>query len=544
MSIALVPAGAAGLAGRPAPAFRPAPGASWPERVVARLAAALDRILGRPVARDGGHTRRSFLVRVSLFATAVAVGPVRFLLRPGSAYASVCGPSPGCDQGWTAFCCTINDGRNACPEGSFAAGWWKNDNSSFCGGKARYIIDCNASCPTRCTCRCSGSSTCDQRKTCCNQFRYGQCHQEIACSGPVVCRIAICTLPWEFEPTCSTALLTDNRTNEHGAPCILGIDDPVDDVFAFDVPDLGSPAGAALARPLVGMDVTPDGGGYWLVASDGGIFTYGNAGFAGSAGAIALRRPIVGMAATPSGGGYWLVASDGGIFSYGDAPFFGSAGDIALRRPIVGMAATPTGRGYWLVASDGGIFTFGDAPFLGSTGDQPWPSRWWAWPPPRPDAGYWLVASDGGIFSFGDAVFHGSTGGPAPQPARRGHGGHGHRRRLLAGGRRRRHLHLWRRGVPRCGLRRRPPRRRRRRHGRQARHPPRRRHAPDRHPADRPDHDGSLHHDRSPHHDRSSHHDRGPDHHHQSSAPAHDHQPTPAERARVLGGRASPVGDC
>ena len=82
--------------------------------------------------------------------------------------------------------------------------------------------------------------------------------------------------------------------------------------------------------------------GYWLVASDGGIFSYGDAGFHGSAGALALNRPIVGMAPTPDGAGYWLVASDGGIFSYGDAGFHGSAGALALNRPIVGMAATST----------------------------------------------------------------------------------------------------------------------------------------------------------------------------------------------------------
>ena len=39
-----------------------------------------------------------------------------------------------------------------------------------------------------------------------------------------------------------------------------------------------------------------------------------------------LNKPIVGIAATPDGGGYWLVASDGGIFSFGDATFYGSAG--------------------------------------------------------------------------------------------------------------------------------------------------------------------------------------------------------------------------
>ena len=45
------------------------------------------------------------------------------------------------------------------------------------------------------------------------------------------------------------------------------------------------------------------------------------------------------MAATPDGSGYWLVASDGGIFSYGDAAFYGSAGNQDLNKPIVGMAA-------------------------------------------------------------------------------------------------------------------------------------------------------------------------------------------------------------
>ena len=75
------------------------------------------------------------------------------------------------------------------------------------------------------------------------------------------------------------------------------------------------------------------------------------------------NAPVVGMAATPDGKGYWLVASDGGIFTFGDAGFYGSTGALTLNKPIVGMAATPDGKGYWLVASDGGIFTFGDAAF-------------------------------------------------------------------------------------------------------------------------------------------------------------------------------------
>ena len=178
-------------------------------------------------------------------------------------------------------------------------------------------------------------------------------------------------------------------------------------------PDFGSPAAAGirLTHPIVGMISTPDGGGYWLVASDGGVFSFGDAAFHGSTGSIHLNQPIVGMAATPGGGGYWLVASDGGVFSFGDAAFYGSTGSHHLNQPIVGMAATPDGGGYWLVASDGGVFSFGDAAFYGSTGaihlNQPIVAL-----APSPDGrGYWLVASDGGVFNFGDAPFYGSLGG-------------------------------------------------------------------------------------------------------------------------------------
>ncbi len=183
-------------------------------------------------------------------------------------------------------------------------------------------------------------------------------------------------------------------------------------IFSFgDASFHGSTGNLRLNRPIVGMAATPDGGGYWLVASDGGIFSFGDARFFGSTGNLHLNRPVVGMAATSDGKGYWMVASDGGIFSFGDARFHGSTGNLHLNRPVVGMAATPDGGGYWMVASDGGIFSFGSARFFGSTGNlrlnQPVVGM-----TPTPDGhGYWFVASDGGIFSFGDARFFGSMGG-------------------------------------------------------------------------------------------------------------------------------------
>jgi len=111
------------------------------------------------------------------------------------------------------------------------------------------------------------------------------------------------------------------------------------------------------------MAATPSGKGYWLVASDGGIFSFGDAKFYGSTGAIRLARPITAMAATASGRGYEFVASDGGVFSFGDAHFYGSAAGSGAR--IVGLASTPTGKGYWMVSSIGQVFRYGDAPSYG-----------------------------------------------------------------------------------------------------------------------------------------------------------------------------------
>ena len=177
-------------------------------------------------------SRRGFLVRAGLVGTALAIDPKGYVLRPGTAYAAVCGPGAGASSGWTVFCATINNGVNACPPGSIAAGWWKADGASLCGGRARYIIDCNARC-SRCStpgaragicssscwsCSCTSGlpGTCDQRKVCCNAFRYGQCNQEVRQVGGVHCRVVSCTPPWQFED-CSTAPATDNRTVDHNS---------------------------------------------------------------------------------------------------------------------------------------------------------------------------------------------------------------------------------------------------------------------------------------------------------------------------------------
>ena len=184
--------------------------------------------------------RRSFLARSALIGSALVTAPGDLLLRPQSAYASICsclGQSCTCGSlccdGYTEFCCALY-GVNGCPTGSLVGGWWKADGSSYCGGKARYYMDCHNPCGA-CTCGssglCSGSCNgtacgcglgrCDYRKAGCTSFRYGNCNNATACIGPIQCRIVTCTAPWLVDNSCSSVdTRTDNNTASHNRSCL------------------------------------------------------------------------------------------------------------------------------------------------------------------------------------------------------------------------------------------------------------------------------------------------------------------------------------
>jgi hypothetical protein len=411
-------------------------------------------------ALEGRLSRRSVINRSAFVGSAVAIGSgLDLALRPGTAYGQICEcGNAGCDcgstccSGFSEFCCAVS-GYNYCPENTIMGGWWVAEGSSYCNGP-RYYMDCNATCgctngcsggfpfcETQCdgtNCGC-GSQGCDSFLTGCLQFRYGQCNQDVACMGRIVCRVVACVPPWQVDPTCTTAVAVDNATAEQNESCwtpappmppcnspatncqVVGMVPTTDGrgyavLTSFgrllgygDFLNEGDASGLHLDAPIV-AGAACHTGGYWLGAADGGIFDYGGAPFFGSMGGRRLDAPVVGMAGTPSGSGYWLVAADGGIFDYGDAPFLGSMGGKALNAPVVGMAPTPTGRGYWLVAADGGIFDYGDAPFLGSMGGKALNAPVVGLAATPSGRGYWLVAADGGIFAYGDAAFDGSTG--------------------------------------------------------------------------------------------------------------------------------------
>jgi hypothetical protein len=180
-------------------------------------------------------------------------------------------------------------------------------------------------------------------------------------------------------------------------------------IFSFgNAPFLGSMGGKPLNAPVVGMSIDQSAVGYYEVASDGGIFTFGDAPFRGSMGGTHLNSPIVGMALDADTGGYWEVAADGGVFSF-DAPFLGSLGGTHLSSPIIGMASSPFGHGYWLAAADGTVYPFGGAPNLGSAATSPSAPVVSITSDQNDD--YWLVTGNGTLFPFGSAPDEGSTVG-------------------------------------------------------------------------------------------------------------------------------------
>ncbi len=201
---------------------------------------------------DSRTSRRGFLRRTAMVGTALVAAPATFILRPVTAEAAVipgdCGPSTRCNDGWTEFCSNIH-GVNTCPPGALVGGWWRAEGNTFCDGESRYYMDCHSS---TCSCGCGASGTCsptctefachchedscDNRKTGCTRFRYGQCNNQEPCIGPIICRVVTCIPPWEWDSSCNKTDAVSQTTYTHDAPGLH--------------PDT-TPKGPYVARPAV-----------------------------------------------------------------------------------------------------------------------------------------------------------------------------------------------------------------------------------------------------------------------------------------------------
>ncbi|MDP9495482.1 MAG: hypothetical protein M3P87_09610 [Actinomycetota bacterium] len=344
-------------------------------------------LVDRPVSRRG------FLRRFTMVATALSVAPVSYLLRPGTAYAAICTCSgrscdcgATCCDGYTEFCCSMY-GVNACPAGTIPAGWWKADGSGVCdataGPQPRYYIDCNvADCGS---CGCGGSGTCSGgcanprsffcgcgngdcglRKAGCTQFRYGQCNQGAGCVGPIACRVVTCTPPWVWDASCTTTSATDNNTRFHNAACLNETG-----AWPAGAPVVGDWTGSGRDMPGVFANGT-----WYLKRSDGGpdiIFDFG----------VSTDLPVVGDwngdgIDTPGvvRAGQWFLRDSNSTGSADRSFWFGNPGDTPFAGDWTGNGFDKPGL---YRRSDGFVYlrnslTQGIADirfFFGNPGDLP-----------------------------------------------------------------------------------------------------------------------------------------------------------------------------
>ena len=154
-----------------------------------------------------------------------------------------------------------------------------------------------------------------------------------------------------------------------------------------------------------------DGGGYFMVAADGGVFAFGDAKFEGSCPGIGgCSGTAVAVMPDASGNGYWLVTATGHVYAFGDAVNYGQPGPQSVA--VTAAARTTDGGGYWLLFSNGAIATFGDAKSLGDPvgtvgGSNPATAIFTT----SSGGGYWIASANGGVDAYGDAPNDGSMAG-------------------------------------------------------------------------------------------------------------------------------------
>ena len=172
-------------------------------------------------------SRRTALLRIAVAGSALCVAPLRYLLYPGSALAAISPSSCSgglCTDGYTAFCCEINNGRNSCPGGTFPGGWWMCTDyrgSQLCSHQGvRYYVDCNRLPGHGYGCTCA-NNRCSERRVACNVFRYGQCNPQIPGTTEVVCRMVTCQNPGSIPGLhCSSSVSVDNAVCGQDVPCL------------------------------------------------------------------------------------------------------------------------------------------------------------------------------------------------------------------------------------------------------------------------------------------------------------------------------------
>jgi hypothetical protein len=188
------------------------------------------------------------------------------------------------------------------------------------------------------------------------------------------------------------------------------------DAFGKSLPDFhsgvapfaGGVSGASTTAPVITDRAAPavhapTPTAYWLLGSNGAVYTFGSAHFYGSLGGRRISAPVVAMATTLDSRGYWLAGAVGAVYAFGDARPYGRVPKARLSSPVATITATPDGKGYWLATLNGAVYAFGDAHALASR-SRPRLRGHVVGLQPTPDGkGYWLAMSTGAVYRYGDA---------------------------------------------------------------------------------------------------------------------------------------------
>jgi hypothetical protein len=186
--------------------------------------------------------------------------------------------------------------------------------------------------------------------------------------------------------------------------------------FYGSIPGLGiapddSTARPSLDAPIVGIVPSNDDRGYFLVANDGGVFAFGDAKFEGSCPAIGVCAGggIAVVMTDGTGNGYWAVSYSGDVHAFGDATNYGGPAASLPDSTVVRSAArTASGNGYWILLSDGEIYSYGDADYLGSPfGQVEFSDPTSAIFATSDGGGYWVTTASGAVYAYGDAPYAG-----------------------------------------------------------------------------------------------------------------------------------------
>ena len=166
--------------------------------------------------------------------------------------------------------------------------------------------------------------------------------------------------------------------------------------------------------PVDSIAGTSDSKGYWMATSGGGVYAFGDAGYAGSRATGGFTGAIVAVVADPGTAGYWLVSQLGQVFAYGGAGYYGGTPSTLpgahqyYGESVAAVAAAPTGRGYWMVTNYGVVYAYGTAsiadfnnPGLGGTSYD-----WYSGVGPGAGgSGFWLTRMDGQTYAFDESYY-------------------------------------------------------------------------------------------------------------------------------------------